>query len=133
MGITEVAGLAPRPGTTLGEIEKAEQALGRHLPEDYRRFLSETNGLEGFVAPNMYLVLWSASELETLNTAYGVREFAPTLVLLGTNGGDTAYGFKAEAGGTFYIRVPLVGLSDGSAEPFGASLIDMIMRIKMGR
>jgi hypothetical protein len=130
MGIAEVAGLTPRPGATQANIEEAERLLGHYFPEDYRLFLSETDGLEGFVAPNAYLILWPAADLAKLNAAYSVREHAPSLVLFGTDGGDTAYGFRTKAEKTDYVRVPLIGLSDGAAELIGSSLTELIGYLK---
>lgn len=92
-GVLEVTGLSGRQAAELSEIDAAERELGVRLPEDYRAFLQQSDGLEGFAGPNAYLMLWSAKELLELNTAYSVAEFAPGLVLIGTDGGDTGYGF----------------------------------------
>lgn len=125
-----MAGLTPRPGASVPEIEAAERSLGRRLPEDYRAWLRTSNGAEGFVAPDVYVMLWSTAELVELNEAYSVSEFAPGLVLLGTNGGDTGYGFIEARGSVRYVRVPLIGLSIDAAEPIGQSVAALIGRLR---
>ena len=124
------AGLAPRQGASSLEIEAAERALGRPLPEDYRGFLRRSNGAEGFVGPDAYVMLWSTRELVELNEAYAVSEFAPGLVLVGTNGSDTGYGFIEMGGVPRYVRVPLIGLSVEAAEPIGQALGGLLARVR---
>lgn len=103
--------LEARVGATEEDIKQAEMMLGQPLPADLRTVLQESNGLEGFVSETSYIILWSTSELPSLNDAYAVSEFAPGVTLIGTDGGDTAYGFWKSSGQVEYLSVPLVGLS----------------------
>ena len=63
------------------------------------------------------------------NREYAVDEFAPGLVLLGTDGGDTGYGVLHRPSGVEYVRVPLVGLSVEGAEPVGKSVTELLGRL----
>lgn len=125
-------GLAPRQAAKSSDIEAAERALGVRFPDDYGSFLQESDGLEGFTGPGSYLILWSAQELPELNAGYNVAELATGLVLIGTDGGDTGYGFLRGGGTNRYIQVPLVGLSRGTVEAIGNSLVEMVARSRGG-
>jgi hypothetical protein len=98
---------ARRPGARATEIDAAERALGCRLPGDYRRFLEESDGFEGFVDGVLYLALWRARELHSRNEGFHVAEFFPGLTLLGTNGGGSGIGFLVDGD---YVAVPLVGM-----------------------
>lgn len=121
-----------RPGAMDSEISALEQSLGHRLPSDYRVFLQESDGAEGFVAPGVYLVLWSVNDIDRLNNAYAVGEFLPGVVLLGTDGSDTGYGFVATSRDTEYISVPLIGMGPEEATHLGNSLEGFIERLRHG-
>ena len=63
------------------------------LPKDYVEFLKETNGGEGFVGENSYVIFWPLEKLLEYNKAYNVQEYAPGLFLIGSDGGGEAYAF----------------------------------------
>jgi len=85
---------------------KARTGLG--LPEDYQAFLRRCNGGEGFVGTE-YLILWKLGELEPFNKEYEVSQYLPDVLLIGSNGGGEAYGFRI--GVWEIVRVPFVGMS----------------------
>jgi hypothetical protein len=89
--------------------------------------------MEGFVAPEAYLLLWSISELPSLNEAYAVREFLPGVILIGTDGGDTGYGFRFSEGRVEYLRTPLVGMDPAAVTIMGPTLEGLAERIQDGR
>ncbi len=130
--IFQLSGLAPRGPAQAGDIQAAEQKLGVRFPDDYRAFLQASDGLEGFVGEDAYLMLWYAKEVAELNEGYSVAEFAPGLVLIGTDGGDTGYGFTQKGGGHQYVQVPLVGMSADAIEPKGRSLSDLVRGLRAG-
>lgn len=108
------------------DVSASEDRLGKKLPPDYRRFLLERNGAEGFIGRDQYVSLWPASDLADLNSAYAVSEFVPGLVLIGSDGGETGYGFIDIAGRPRYVAVPLVGMSPESLISMGDSLVDLL-------
>ena len=59
------------PATT-EEINAAEKELGLEFPKSYVDFLLITNGAEGSIGEENYLVLWSVNEIVELNNEYAV-------------------------------------------------------------
>jgi hypothetical protein len=118
-----------RPSASETEISAAERDLGLMVPPDYKAFLREANGVEGFVAPEAYLILWSVSDLHSLNAAYAVSEFLAGVTLIGTDGGDTGYGFRFREEQVEYVSTPLVGMEPAALKVMGASLNELVARI----
>jgi hypothetical protein len=86
--------------------------FGEDLPEDYSGFLRFSNGIEGPVG-NGYLVIWPCEELFQANQDYHISEFAPGLVLIGGDGGNTAYGIdcrSTDRDARRYLETDLVGI-----------------------
>ena len=110
-----MANLKKNPGASEAQVKSLHEALGMSLPQDYIAFLIFSNGAEGFVGPNSYLMLWSSSQIPELNAAYSVSEFAPELVLFGTNGGGTGYAFNKLDSSLPIVDVPLLGMSKETA------------------
>lgn len=115
-----------RGGAVDGALRGAEEQLGRSLPDDYKEVLLESDGAEGFLTSGAYVSLWSAADLASLNDAYAVAEFVPGVTLLGTDGGDTGYGFRREQGRTEYIAVPLVGMEPSAIRVIGRSFAELL-------
>jgi hypothetical protein len=117
------------PGATEAEIEAAERALGRPLPDDYKEMLRATNGAEGLVSSGAYVALWSAAEIAPLNEGYAVDRFAPGLTLLGTDGGGEGYGFVVKDEAVEYVNVPLVGMDLKTITTMGRALDEFLRRL----
>ena len=123
--------LPRRPGASIENIEAAERDLGVRLPEDYRSFLKESDGLEGFAGPEGdYVMLWGAGEIAKLNAGYCVAEFAPGVVLVGSNGGGEAFGYVRREGRKGYIRLPFIPMNLKEADDMGGTLFDLIVKLK---
>ena len=90
------------PGADVAQIAACEARLGYKLPEDYRGFLGVSNGFSDTVGHG-YLVLWSVDEL-VAGLDYAVLDATHSGILIGSNGGPTAY---AIIGGV-YVAVPFV-------------------------
>ena len=54
--------LAKRPSATRSDISRVELELGLRLPDDLQQVLLCSDGFEGFVNPDAYLMLWSCSD-----------------------------------------------------------------------
>lgn len=79
---------------------------------DYKKFNSLFDNMisgEGMIGTANYLVLWKKSELEELNDDYAVSEFLSDTILIGSNGGDTAYGINIKGQ---FIEVPFIGMDE---------------------
>ncbi len=105
-------------------LEKIETYFKVKLPSQYVDFMLTTNGAEGNVGDNSYLVLWSAEEIVELNKDYGVEEFAPGLLLFGSNGGMDAYAFDTRRDNLPIIEVPFIGMGQEKAKDYGDTLFD---------
>jgi hypothetical protein len=130
---TPLLGCDRRQPATDVELSTAERALGVPLPPDYAALMGETNGLEGFVAQEAYLILWAVSDVPSLNEAYGVSEFLTGVTLIGTDGGDTGYGFKLRDGQVEYVSTPLVGMEPAALKKMGSSLDELAAQIRDGK
>jgi hypothetical protein len=73
-------------------IKKLEQKLGKKLPESYKNLLKFSNGLEGPIGKNSYIVFWRTEEIIPLNKAFKVEELVPGMLLIGSDGGEEAVG-----------------------------------------
>lgn len=132
MSIVALLGVAPRPGAADAEIAAAERDLGAPLPDDYKAFLRESDGIEGLVAGGQdYVMLWRASEIAQHNRGYAVAEFMPQIVLFGSNGGIDAYGFiRQNAERVVYTRIPFLDLRSAEPEPMGGTLVEFVRRLR---
>ena len=86
------------------------------LSERYKAFeayLQHTVSGEGMVGENNYLSLWEKNEIEELNNNYETQEFLSNVLLIGSDGGDTAYGLDINGK---YIEVPCIGMDDEEVE-----------------
>ena len=92
-----------RPPASPEQIAQAEKALGTTFPQDYRAFLAFSNGFDGEIAGH-YLVLWGTDMLAELASGYDVLPPTASQVMIGSNGGPTAF---ALMGGN-YVSFPFV-------------------------
>ena len=86
------------------------------LSERYKAFedyIKQTVSGEGMVGENNYLSLWEKNEIEELNNNYETQEFLSNVLLIGSDGGDTAYGIDVNGR---YIEVPFIGMDDEEVE-----------------
>jgi len=101
------------PPASASEVEAFVSRLNANLPSDYLTFLREANGAEGSVGPKArYLVLWPVGDIMRINADYHVNEFAPHLLLFGSNGGGEAYAFKLTANPVTVVSVPFIGMDE---------------------
>lgn len=90
-------------------IKKVEELLKINFPQEYYDFLLISNGGEGAIGQS-YLILWKIEDLIELNDAYGVEEFAPGLLIIGSDGGDTAYCIDIRSDIKPFVQVPFIGM-----------------------
>jgi hypothetical protein len=121
-------GLDRRPAATDAIVAAGEGQLGKKLPEDYVRFLKHANGGEGFVGKG-YAILWPVDELASMNRSYEVQEYAPGLLIFGSDGGGEAYGFDTRTSDWIVVQVPFVGMTWSLARPRGASFIAFLKNL----
>ena len=119
-----------RDGAPPSMIASLQRWAGVELPQSYLDLLKMTNGVEGFASENNYLVLWPADQIAQLNEAYSVGEFAPGLLLIGSNGSDSGFAFDTRHQPMAIRSVPFVGMSLDEAKVVGSDFEDFLKRLR---
>lgn len=101
--------LTKKPGASDEDIAKFVNTINAVLPEDYIDFIKYSNGAEGFISNNAYLSLDSIDEIIELNKTFGQVD-VPWLLLFGTDGGSTGYGFDLRNTPAQIVEVCFPGL-----------------------
>lgn len=104
-------------------INMAEDFVLNQTYKPYEDYLRQTLSGEGMVGENNYLLLWKKNEIEELNDLYETREFLGDVILIGSDGGDMAYGIDIKGR---YIEVPFIGMDDEEMKVIGNSFDDFI-------
>lgn len=128
----EFGGCKLNDPATEGAVVDLERETGFRLPLAYREFMLRSNGLEGFIGKRHYLVLWPVERIAELNAAYGVSEFAPGLLLIGSDGGDSAYAFDTRLESSPLVEVPFIGMSLNELKRKDSSFAALLSRLRMG-
>jgi hypothetical protein len=97
------------------EIQRLEEEGDFELPRDYAAFMQRSNGGEGFIGPNAYVIFWRLRDLVEMNRAYRVEEFAPGLLIFGSDGGGEAYAFDTRTSGMPIVSIPFVDMEPSLA------------------
>ena len=112
-------------GASEEQIVAAEKSFGLQFPEDYRKFMSQSNGGEGFIGEH-YLILCQIEDLFSLNRDYKVVEYAPGFIDFASTGGGDGFAFDVRQVPYCVYQMPFVGMSpDDSflvADSFGTLL-----------
>lgn len=116
-------------GATEASLTAVEEWIGKRLPTAYREFMMRSNGAEGFVTDSTYLVLWPAEQITELNEAYSVSEFAPGLLLIGSDGADVGFAFDMRNEAAVVKEVPFVGMSHEEARTIGEDFNSFVQRL----
>jgi len=119
-----------KPPATRSAISAAQKSLGEMLPRDYVAFLNISNGGEGLVGESQYVILWRVQELAKMNRAYEVEQYAPGLLVFGSDGGGEAYGFDTRRRPWRVVRVPFVGMEWKLAERMGGSFSGFLQKLR---
>lgn len=98
------------------------------LPPGYVEFMRRSDGAEGPVGrKGRYLVLWPVAEIIRLNEQYHIDEFAPHLLLFGSDGGGEAFAFDRRTDPATIVRAPFVGLDEEVR--YGARFDEFLARL----
>jgi hypothetical protein len=115
-------------GASEDAICDAVSSIGCSLPSDYMQFLRDYDGGEGFIGDN-YVILWKAEELNVFNREYEVEQYAPGLLLIGSNGGGEGYGFDMRDSTLPVIRIPFIGMELRYVRVVGSGFTDFLNRL----
>lgn len=124
-----VGNLELNPGATGDLVQQVQLRLGIMLPQEYVDFMMYSNGAEGPIGKYAYLALWTLEELVELNKAYQVDEFAPGLLLFGSDGGDVAFAFDKRSGALSIVQVPFIGMKLTEAKPRGRTFSEFLFSL----
>jgi hypothetical protein len=116
------------PGAPKELLEKVQSDLKVRLPIQYVDFLLRSNGAEGNVG-NSYLMLFPIEEIASINQANAVDEFAPGLLLFGSNGGGTAYAFDTRSSAMPIVEVPFIGMDLKETKPCGQTFVEFLRHL----
>jgi hypothetical protein len=122
------AGFRLDPAASVESLQQLRAIKGIELPEDYRSFLAEANGGEGFVGRE-YLILWKVQELESFNREYEVERYAPGLFLFGSNGSGEGFAFDTRETPYKVVQVPFIGMSLECATDVADSFLNLLERM----
>ena len=119
-------------GAAAAAVAELQERLGS-FPEDYLAFLAESDGGDGPVGAEGYVVLWPVDELVRANRGYSVKEFLADTVLIGSDGGGEGFGFRRRSDGSFvYISVPLGSLFEDDIVEHGPRFEGLLCAIALG-
>jgi hypothetical protein len=127
-----VRALNLNPPADESSITECERRLARKLPQEYREFLLIGSGGEGFVGEGAYAILYRCEELAEMNEGYKVEEYAPGLLVFGSDGGDEAYGFDMRDPATPIVMVPFM-FEWKEARTIGRSFTEFLEWLKQPR
>ena len=113
------------PGASETSIQEAISELGVALPSDYLSFMRSSNGGEGFIGEH-YLILWRIEELKPFNTDYEVEQYAPGILLFGSNGGGEGLGFDLRDPGMPVVVMPFIGMDLEFVIPAAATFTHLL-------
>ena len=124
-----IGGLYKSPEATIQQIKAVAQSISYKLPDDYIELLLWSNGVEGFIGEE-YWVLWSIEEINELNLAYQIGDYLPGLLAIGSDGGGEciALDYRFQNPEPALVRVPFGDLSPESIIQIGNTLGEGIQR-----
>lgn len=97
------------------------------FPEDYFQFLLKSNGGEGFVGLSPgYFQLWQAHEVSRFSAEYGVSQYLPGYVAIGSSGGGELYVFSATGKPPGLFIVPAIGMKSDVLQIVATHFSDFI-------
>jgi hypothetical protein len=120
------AGLTLSAPASISDIEQVQSELAVGLPDDYVAFMLRSNGAIGPVGETGYVNLWPINELAELNQEYRAGEFAPGLLLFGSDGGGEAFAFDRRNSAMPIVGVPFVGMSLNEVRPIAPTFAEFL-------
>ncbi|MDB5033010.1 MAG: Cell wall assembly/cell proliferation coordinating protein KNR4-like protein [Chlorobi bacterium] len=101
-----------QPGAAESQIAELLEESGVKFPSAYLDLLRFTNGAEGFIDSENYIIIFRIEDLIEYNEGYGIPEFAPGCFLFASDGGGSAYLFDTGAAGMPIVGIPFDSLME---------------------
>ncbi len=113
--------------------KEIEEVSAFQLPEDYKYFLENYNGFEGFIGSE-FLQLWSYNNLLENNNGYGIVDHLTFTCGIGTNGSSEFLAIELIAANQYRIVLsPFIDLSKEYHIEIGISFSEMLQRLDEGK
>lgn len=96
------------------------------LPDDYLALMAQSDGIEGWVGENSYLVIYSLDQLPGVNERACTNEFAPGMFIFGSDGGGMTYAFDTRTEPVKTVEVPSEVLSWDEVWTAWDSFVDFV-------
>jgi len=103
-----------------------EDAIEKHLPDDYLDFLTLSDGAHGEIG-EQHLILYSAEQFVFSNETY--KKLNKDLVVFGSDGGGEAYAFDYRGPLTQVVQLPFIPFDVSLAQVRGASFFEFVSRL----
>jgi cell wall assembly regulator SMI1 len=113
-------------GAMVQEINVLESRLSVNFPQDYKDFLLQTNGFEGGIGENAYMVIWPIEEIFERNKELLTDEYASGFVLFGSDGGNEGFAFDFNSFPPVLVEIPLIPLDPKFAVKRGDTFLEFI-------
>jgi hypothetical protein len=97
-----------QPPATLEDIQAAQAEFPVALPGEYLELLASSNGLVGKASPNV--TVYCLADLPERNLTYEVHQYAPSLLLIGDDGGGRGIFLSSLPSERKDVPVVMVGL-----------------------
>ena len=112
-------------GGSTAVLHQSEAELGCKFPPDYMEFMLACNGGEGFLG-QQHVIFWRAEELAEFNRGYEVEEYAPGILLFGSNGAGEAFAFDTRNNKMSVCRLPFIGMGRSPATELADSFSEFM-------
>lgn len=122
-----IARLETNPPAEESLIQQIETKIGVSFPADYRDFLLTSNGAEGSLGSASYIQLWRVQDIPELNSIAKASEFAPGLVLFGSDGGSMSYAFDTRTPENIqYVELPDIPMTLTLVKVLGQTFLQFL-------
>jgi hypothetical protein len=112
--------------------KQIEDEIGFELPVDYKKYLENYQGIEESIGEE-YVLLWGLEKLSETNIDYGINEFLPNTLGIGSNGGGELIALEYKDDSYRIILTPFMDMDEDNHIEIGDSFSDFLIRLDEGR
>ena len=131
--ILEKYGFPKRTNTSSVDIKLIEKQIGFSLPDDYLFYLTNYQGHEEFVGPEL-VTLWDFDELLATNEQTGIFKNLPLTLGIGNNPSSEFIAIQYTPDSKYRIVLsPFIDLDKQYHIEIGSSFTDFFIRLENGK
>ncbi|MEZ5991956.1 MAG: SMI1/KNR4 family protein [Planctomycetota bacterium] len=124
-----LSGFNKNPPCASAKLATVEQSFGTAFPVEYQQFMATSNGGEGSIGAESYLILDPVERLKEYNLDYQVAENWPGLVLIGSDGGGMGFAFDVRDPAMPMVAFDFTSISPEDRWFVGATFWEFLMRL----